>query len=224
MAAYQSSLAELAVPLDSVLTVLQPAADPVTFADLVAFAQGDETVSLKQRADAASAFRTLFKKVGLKPVEVALGDDPDETLTRLFERLDTVPVAPTGPNRRNIKSRCRKALHRYLAHIGHVPPEPIQPPPLPPDWQCVRDALPEPTGFSPKRFIDFAVAQNVLPHQVDEQFLEAFAATLGGMKHPKRHLAMLIQCWNSIIGPDSFPFLTLLPEPERVKSLAIVTP
>ena len=55
-------------------------------------AAGDETVSLKQRKDAASAFRTLFKKVGLNPVEVALGDDPDETLTRLFERLDTVPV------------------------------------------------------------------------------------------------------------------------------------
>ena len=36
------------------------------------------------------------------------------------------------------------------------------------------------------------------------------------MKHPKRHLAMLIKCWNSIIGPDSFPFLTLQPEPERI--------
>ena len=157
----------------------------------------------------------MFKKLGLQPVEVALGDDPDKTLTRLFERLDTAPVAPTGRNRRNIKSRCRKALHRYLTHIGYVPPDPIQPPPLPPDWQCVRDALPNPTGFSPKRFIDFAVAQNVLPQQVDEQFLEAFAATLGDMKHPKRHLAMLIKCWNSILGPDSFGYMSFLPEPER---------
>ena len=97
MTAHQSSLAEMAVPLDSVLTELEPATDPVTFADLATFAAADETVSLKRRADAASAVRTLFKKLGLKPVEVALDDDPDETLTRLFERLDTVPVAPTGP-------------------------------------------------------------------------------------------------------------------------------
>ena len=216
MTAHQSFSVDLAVPLDSVLAELEPATDPVTFADLATFAAGDETVSLKQRKDAASAFKTLFKKVGLRPVEVALGDDPDDTLTRLFERLDTVPVAPKGPNRRNIKSRCRKALHRYLTHIGHVSPDPIQPTPLPPDWQCVRDAMPKPTGFSPKRFIDFAVVRDVLPHQVDEQFLEAFAATLGDMKHHKRHLAMLIKCWNSIIGPDSFPFLTLQPEPERI--------
>jgi integrase len=216
MTAHQSFSVDLAVPLDSILAELEPATDPVTFADLATFAAADETVSLKRRKDAVSAVGTLFKKLGLQPVEVALSDHPDKTLTRLFERLDTAPVAPTGRNRRNIKSRCRKALHRYLTHIGYVPPDPIQPPPLPPDWQCVRDALPKPTGFSPKRFIDFAVAQNVLPQQVDEQFLEAFAATLGDMKHPKRHLAMLIKCWNSILGPDSFGYMSFLPEPERI--------
>jgi integrase len=211
MTAHQSSLAELAVPLDSVLTELKPATDPVTFADLAAFATGDETVSLKQREDAASAFRTLFKKLGLKPVEVALDDDPDETLTRLFERLDTAPVAPKGPNRRNVKSRCRKALHRYLTHIGHVSPEPIQPIPLPPDWQCVHDAIPKPTGFSPKRFISFAVQRALEPRDVRDDVVLRYADTLADLKHPRPHLSRLIAGWNALAADPATGLRNLAP-------------
>ena len=57
MTAHQSFSVDLAVPLDSILAELEPATDPVTFADLATFAAADETVSLKRRADAASAVR-----------------------------------------------------------------------------------------------------------------------------------------------------------------------
>src|SRR4051812_33331749 len=114
MTKHEAFSADLAVPVETIIVGSAPAGNANTFADVVTFTAKDKTVSEKLRKDAASAFRTLFKKINLTPADAELGADPDAALTALFNPLDTLPVAPKGPTRRNIKSRCRKALHRYL--------------------------------------------------------------------------------------------------------------
>src|SRR5262245_25434729 len=135
MTTHKAFSVDLVVPLEDILAEAQPADNPLTFANVAAFAAGDTTVSEKQRKDAASAFKSLFRKIDRKPLDVELGADPDRSLTLLFNRLEDLLVVPKGSTRRNIKSRCRKVLHRYLIHIGYLAQEPPQPPPLPPEWQ-----------------------------------------------------------------------------------------
>lgn len=211
MATHEAFSLDLAVPVDAVLAALDPTTNPKTFADVTTFTASDKTVSEKLRKNGASAIRTLFRKLELTPGDIDLGADPDALLTTLFNRLDTLLVAPKGSTRRNIKSRCRKALHRYLEHTGYIPSEPPEATTLPTERQKVADAFPVSTGFSPRRFISFAVQLDLEPRDVCDAIVLRYADTLADLKHPRPHCSRLITGWNRLAADPATRLEALAP-------------
>jgi integrase len=183
-----------------------------SFADVIRFVTAGPGFTAKQRRDAKAAWRTLFKTIGREPADLALRD-PEAQLDQLFKELQRAFIGPKVPSTRNIKYRCRHALRRYLKTTGYVPPQSPAPVPLSPEWRRVLDVFPKKIGFSPKRFVDFAASAGLSPSHVRPAVIECFAATLGDMKHSKRHLRLLISGWNVVVDHQCLPDLHRLAAP-----------
>ena len=169
---------------------------PATFASLLVNVMVDASVSVKQRRDERSALTMLFRVLDLQPeTRPIIGDELE--LERLLRVLAGRDARLKGANLRNIRSRCRTAYRRFVAQAGlALPPAVVIA--IPPCWVLVANAFPRSTGFSPTRFIQFAVKLGLEPPDISNAVLQRYAITLEDLKHPRPHLARLVKGWNAV--------------------------
>ena len=185
---------------------------PLTLGGLLAATSVDLSITRKQLDNELSALRRLASTLGRDPSTVELSGDPSQ-FEHLLRRLASAPRPITGRTRRNICSRCRSAFRRFVKVHGILPPPVPVSLPWPTAWQDVANAFPPSTGFSPKRFITFAVENHWEPSDVRDAIVERYATTLADLKHPRPHLSRLIADWNTVAAEPAKALSKLAPLP-----------
>ena len=183
---------------------------PLTLAGLTAATSVATSVTPKDLGNELSALRRLASALGRDPSTVELSGDPNQ-FERLLRRLASADWPVKGATLRNVRSRCRNAFRRFIEVHGIVPPPAPVRLPLPTEWQNVADAFPVSTGFSPQRFIRFAVQRALEPRDVRDDDVFHYADTLADMRHPRPHLSRLIAGWSTLAADPATGLRALAP-------------
>ncbi|MGC1413530.1 MAG: hypothetical protein WA864_31820 [Acetobacteraceae bacterium] len=211
MDAYQREC-DILEPCTDLAAAPQGLGTSLTLGGLMAAASVDLSITRKQLDNELSALRRLASALGHEPSTVELSGDPSQ-FEHLLRRLASAPRPITGRTLRNIRSRCRSAFRRFVKVHSIVPPAAPVSLPWPTAWQGVADAFPPSKGFSPKRFITYAVENHWGPSDVLDAIVERYATTLADLKHPRPHLSRLIAGWNIVAAEAARGLSKLAPLP-----------
>jgi integrase len=212
MDAYESEYDIVGLRTDFHAAASQSHGTPLTLAGLIAATTIEPSVWPKMRRDEVSALKRLASALGRDPGTVELSGNLHQ-FEYLLRHLASAERPIKGPNLRNIRSRCRSAFRRFVGVHGILPPTAPASLPRPPAWQQVAVTFPLSTGFSPKRFIAFAVENHWDPADVRDATVERYATTLADLKHRRLHLSRLIAGWNSLAADPATGLSSLAPLP-----------